>query len=61
MSNPEQKSEILRYAQDDRNAALLRMTGKGRSFHYGMLCDRSVQDDKPPVPASVQQGMENSH
>ncbi len=40
LSNPEQKSEILRYAQDDRNAALLRMTGKGRSFPYGMLRNR---------------------
>ena len=30
-------TEILRYAQDDRNAALLRMTGKGRSLPYGML------------------------
>ena len=30
-------------ARDDRNKALLRMTGKGRSFPYGMLRNRFVR------------------
>jgi hypothetical protein len=41
LSNPEQKGEILRYAQDDRNTALLRMTGKDR-FSPSRCCGHAT-------------------